>query len=70
MADTSEKVILFLGLIDPLLEWLKINGESVIQTSEKITPEFIASNGISFLISYGYRHILRKMSLSYCLTGQ
>jgi len=61
MINISEEVILFLGPMEsPLFERLKSNGESVIQTSDKITPEFITSNKISFLVSYGYRHILRK----------
>ena len=61
MINVTEEVILFLGSIDsPLFEWLQSNGESVIQISEKVTPEFITSNKISFLVSYGYRHILRK----------
>jgi methionyl-tRNA formyltransferase len=61
MTNRAEKNILFLGDKEsPLLKWLKSIGESVIQTSEKITPEFIDSNSIGFLVSYGYRHILRK----------
>ena len=56
-----EKNILFLGDKEsPLLEWLINSGESVIQTSEKITPEFVSSNSIGFIVSYGYRYILRK----------
>lgn len=61
MINTAKEVILFLGPMEsPLFEWLKSNGESVIQTSDKITPEFITSNKVSFLVSYGYRHILKK----------
>ena len=61
MTSNGKKSILFLGDREsPLFEWLKSLGESVIQTSEKITPEFIDSNCIIFLVSYGYRHILRK----------
>lgn len=60
LTNTTDK-ILFLGDKEsPLLEWLMNIGEPVIQTSEKITPEYISSNKIEFLISYGYRHILRK----------
>jgi methionyl-tRNA formyltransferase len=56
---SSEK-ILFLGAENsPLLSWLKDQKENVMQTSDKITPEFLDENGITFLISYGYRHILR-----------
>lgn len=61
MTNNAEKNILFLGDKEsPLLEWLHSIGESVIQTYEKITPDFIDHNNIRFLVSYGYRHILRK----------
>jgi len=61
MTNNVEENILFLGEKEsPLFDWLKSTGESVIQTSEKITPEFFISNKIRFLVSYGYRHILRK----------
>lgn len=71
MADIEKEVTLFLGAKDSLLlEWLNSIGESVIQTSEKITPEFITSNKISFLVSYGYRHILTKNILDYYLIEQ
>lgn len=54
MINITEEVILFLGPMEsPLFEWLKSNGESVIQTSDIITPEFITSNKVSFLVSYG-----------------
>lgn len=61
MINSIKGNILFLGdTASPLLEWLNNHGESVIQTSEKITPEFIHSNCVRFLVSCGYRHILRK----------
>ena len=61
MTNNAEKNILFLGDSDSLLlEWLKCLGEPVIQMSGKITPEFIHSNNIELIISYGYRHIIRK----------
>ena len=61
MTNGAERNILFLGdKGSPLLEWLQSRGESVIQTSEKITPDFILSNSIELLVSYGYRHILRE----------
>jgi methionyl-tRNA formyltransferase len=57
----NKNVILFLGPNDsPLLEWLKNQGENVIQTSEKITPSYIDENNVVFLVSYGYRYILKK----------
>ncbi len=53
--------ILFLGdKNSPLLRWLIGTGESVIQTTETIESSFIPNNQVSFLISYGYRHIIRK----------
>ncbi len=60
MADTSEKVILFLGLIDPLLEWLKINGESVIQTSEKSRQNSSPPMESAFLSVTGIAIFLEK----------
>ena len=55
------KSILFLGDQDsPLLRWLSENEESVLHTTEKINPDFISKNEIFFLISYGYRHIIKK----------
>ncbi len=56
-----EQKILFLGdKNSPVLDWLINVGETVIQTSDKITPKFINSNIIRFLVSYGYRHILKN----------
>ncbi len=57
----KNKTILFLGPADsPLLEWMKDNGEKIIQYSDKITADFIDKNNISFLISYGYNHVVKK----------
>ena len=56
-----ENKILFLGGKDsPILDWLINIGESVIQTSEKITPEFMYLHKINFIVSHGYLHILKK----------
>lgn len=56
-----EERILFLGPEDsPLKAWLEQCGEDVIQTSDKIDAEFVGKYKIRFLISYGYRHILKK----------
>mgnify|MGYP001342324120 CR=1 FL=1 len=53
--------ILFLGPLDsPVLEWLRKNGENVFSTEEKITQDFVISKSFNFLISYGYRFILKK----------
>lgn len=56
--------LLFLGPLDSLLlKWLVEQGEIVIQTTGPITPIFIDQNSIDFLISCGYRHILKKSVL-------
>lgn len=61
MKNIGDGKVLFLGdKNSPLLSWLIGTGESVIQTTEKIEPSFIPNNKVSFLISYGYRHIIRK----------
>lgn len=53
--------ILFLGPQNsPLLKWLVEQGETVVQTTDIITPTFVQQNNIDFLISYGYRYILKK----------
>ena len=57
----EENKILFLGRSDsPVLVWLVSIGESVIQNSDKITPEFMYFHKINFIISYGYKHIIKK----------
>jgi len=53
--------ILFLGPSDsPVFVWLQKNGENVFSTVDKFTVEYILENGFNFLISYGYRFILKK----------
>lgn len=53
--------ILFLGPADsPLISWLREHGEKVIQTADKLAAKEVSGQGYSFLISYGYRHILPK----------
>jgi methionyl-tRNA formyltransferase len=53
--------LLFLGPeTSPLFEWLQQQGEDVLQTSEKIDPQYVEDRQIWFLISYGYRHIIKK----------
>jgi methionyl-tRNA formyltransferase len=57
---TREKV-LFLGPGDsPLVEWLRDHGEDVVQTDAKLSADALAEEGLTFLVSYGYRHILRR----------
>lgn len=55
--------ILFLGYLDSdPLRFLKEWGEEVVARgpTEKITREWTAAQHFDFLISYGYRHILRR----------
>jgi len=55
------ETILFLGPGDsPLLKWLRNKGETVIQTFDRIGPDMINQHSITFLISYGYRHIITR----------
>jgi methionyl-tRNA formyltransferase len=57
----AHEKILFLGSEDsPLITWLREQGEQVIQTADKLSVEDVAEQGYSFLVCYGYRHILRK----------
>jgi len=56
-----EKKILFLGPSNSIIfTWLKNNGENIISFTDKITINFILENNFTFLISYGYRFILKK----------
>lgn len=58
--DDARK-ILFLGPEDsPLIPWLQEQSEEVIQTSDRLSAREVSKQGYSFLVSYGYRHILRK----------
>jgi methionyl-tRNA formyltransferase len=53
--------ILFLGASDsPVFLWLKRKGEDVYSTLDKVTVDYVLENNFSFLISYGYRFILKK----------
>ena len=61
MNKNKSTTILFLGDREsPLLFWLSELGYTVVQTGEKIDPEYIKCHKIDFLVSYGYRHIIRK----------
>ena len=51
--------ILFLGESDnSLLDYLREIGENVVSTADKIDVEF--AKNFDFIISYGYRHIIRQ----------
>lgn len=53
--------ILFLGSEQsPVLDFLKKNAESVTQTMDLITSDYIKENKYTFLISYGYRYIIKR----------
>jgi len=52
--------ILFLGPEDsPLRKWIS-EREDLISRTDRITPEFVQENGIRFVVSYGYRHIIKS----------
>jgi methionyl-tRNA formyltransferase len=62
--------ILFLGPAEsPLIPWLEAQGESVVARQDKIT-EAPAEGGFEFLISYGYRFILREPVLRAFAAGR
>ncbi|MEK7775438.1 MAG: formyltransferase family protein [Candidatus Zixiibacteriota bacterium] len=57
----TSNTILFLGPDDsPLLQWLRESGETVVHTAERINHEFLQRHNIGFLVSFGYRHIIKK----------
>lgn len=58
VADGTDATLIFLGPPDsPGLAWLR-QVESVRHTADRLTPEIL--NGVSFALSFGYRHIIRK----------
>jgi methionyl-tRNA formyltransferase len=57
----AKKRVLFLGPAQsPLLAWLLDQGEDVVQRSTPLNADFITGGRFSFLVSYGYRHIIKK----------
>ncbi len=57
--------ILWLGYEDsPLIDFLHDDGHDVTATSEKVTAASVEDESFDWLISYGYRHILRSKLLS------
>ncbi len=53
--------VLFLGSLDsPIFEFLKSVEEEVILASEPINMGFIEAHSPDFIVSYGYRHIIKK----------
>ncbi|WP_220348052.1 formyltransferase family protein [Thalassotalea euphylliae] len=56
---------LFLGPKESnIMAWLERQGECVEQTSEKLSLTWLKSQKFDFLVSYGYRHILRPEVLA------
>ncbi|MGM0601054.1 MAG: formyltransferase family protein [Candidatus Rifleibacteriota bacterium] len=62
MKDKSQNFkILFLGPEEmPLIQWLQNQNYNVVQITDKISGEIIEEEHFDFLISYGYRHIIKK----------
>ena len=57
--------IAFLGPSEsPLIGWLRAFGENVTVTMEPIDNTFLDAHLPEFIVSYGYRHILRKEILT------
>ncbi len=57
----ASKAVLFLGPSDsPLLHFLRDVEDHVVTTSERITPQFLDENKIELIVSYGYRHLIKK----------
>lgn len=58
--------VLFLGPDDsPLLDWLRDRGECVLQTAEEVSADRVKDRSFDFLVSYGYRHIIRQAVLDH-----
>lgn len=58
--------ILLLGTKSTKINTFLISrGEEVIINSEKITIEYIKENDVDFIISYGYRHIIKSDVINY-----
>lgn len=53
--------VLFLGPREsPLISWLKSQSEDVIATEDPIDLSFLGLHRPDFIVSYGYRHIIRN----------
>lgn len=44
---------------------IEINGGKVLEYSDKINVDFLRQNSIEFIVSYGYRHIIKKDILDF-----
>ncbi|NPA46981.1 MAG: GNAT family N-acetyltransferase [Chlorobi bacterium] len=57
--------ILFLGYPQsPLIDFLRSEGHEVTVMQDKINARFIEENQFDFIISYGYRHIIKEEVLN------
>lgn len=53
--------VLFLGpSVSPLLDYLRSVEDEVLNTTDPIHLDFLNANSPDFIVSYGYRHILKK----------
>jgi len=67
----ANSTILFLGeQNNPLYLWLEEQELRVIQTSEKINADIIKNHSVKFIISYGYRHIIKQSTLNALPDGE
>ena len=58
--------LLLLGPPNVILrEYLLRDGHAVIEMEDPIDNEFIKTNKIAFMVSYGYRHIMRRPVLEF-----
>lgn len=57
----SKSNVLFLGAkSSPLITWLQDQGETVFSTEDPVSVDLIIAEKIDFIVSYGYRHLIRK----------
>jgi methionyl-tRNA formyltransferase len=58
--------ILYLGYPgSEVVRHLLATGEEVVETDQRLQPDFVANGSFEFLVSYGYRYILKKDVLKY-----
>ena len=58
--------ILFLGYTDsPLIDYIREHGDEVLATDQRIDLEFLRKETPEFLVSYGYKFILKRDVLDF-----
>jgi UDP-2,4-diacetamido-2,4,6-trideoxy-beta-L-altropyranose hydrolase len=64
--DRKPLKILFLGgnHAEELADWLRLKGEKVIYREEKVDADFVQKLNPDMIVSYNYRHILRRDVIS------